>query len=583
MYILQLSDLHISDQTDIVLVKEKFQRLTPIINDIIPKNSDLLCCFLGDFCDMGNPDTFELIRECLAELMESLRVTLNTCNIEYELVPGNHDLCQSTDNNLNKDMSHFNQFASKLLDRDIAFSDNLSIFQSEHFNHHFILINTTHSTSHEYGIIDFPRLESLTIVPGSIVLTHHGPVSSDENDTAAIRNGYRLHHFLEKHNCTAFLHGHTHGYKRYTLGNDCQVIGVGPFLKNEGKYDISNQCNLIKITGDSVREVKTLTYQGDRKTWDAVHTYIKSEDNNYLGSDVYALYSRILKAANENNLLPNLRIQIQTSFDNYKSSITENFALFKNDAIMWQNPEGDPHLELTHGQQMNVSDMNWQDFVINSLKINPTSKRVIIPLINREIAFHSQDDKYLVSFDVLQLGFMSSSCNTLYMTVYMRALEIRHFLPINLYEIYLISEEIKKAFPSIEHLNICIFAFQAEVKKNYGCLRKSEIDLIRTGQLCRLICDKDYKSISKMLKQKINMGDTLIDTAWLLKLQEAFEDCYIAENQQNVITLILNVLSKLNNLKEIRTHNSSYLNSQESEEQYHIAMEALIHQLELLS
>lgn len=576
MYILQMADFHMDPTSDINVPQNKLQKLLPILQRMVPPNSDILCCLLGDFADKGNEGSFQIAAEVLTDFRDGLSSIWKGSCIEYEIVPGNHDLSCRSKWFPQKDLSAFNEFASNLLGHQISFNDNETVIESNHFGYHFLAVSTVISNETSFGSVDFNALKSCSTVPGSIIIAHHGAVSSDDTDGSAIRNGYRLHQFLEDRNCSAFLHGHTHGYKRYAVGNGCQVIGVGPMFKNEGIYDISNQCNIVKVTGGLVREIKTLTYQGDRDTWDVAQVYEKIEDNNYVDSDAYALYCRVLKDADENRLLPNLRIQIQTSFSAYEHSITENFALCKEDAIAWQSPVGSKYLEFTHGQQMNAKDLSWQEFVINSLRQNPTTKRAIIPLIDKERAFHASDDQYLVSFDVVQVGFASNAYKTLYITVYMRALEVRHFLPINLYEIYLIAKTIRESFTSVEELNVCLFAYRAEAKKNYGCFKKAYIDLLRESQICKLFAENDYMAIVTLLKQKSDMGDTVIDTSWLNRLKNATIDCCQAENKDRLVVQTNVVFEKLDALKERRECCSDYSITQEEENAFCVELERLI-------
>lgn len=577
MFILQIADFHMDPSADINVYKHKVQKLLPILQQNIPPHSDILCCLLGDFSDKGNDGSFLIANEVLSDLMVGLRSIWPENIIEYEIVPGNHDLCNSTKwPTKRKNLSAFNDFASTLLERKINYSSTKSIVESNHFGYHFISVSTVISEETSFGSMDFDALESTFADPGSIVIAHHGVVSSDDADSSSIRNGYRLHQFLEDKKCSAFLHGHTHGFKRYTVGNGCQVVGVGPMFKNEGKYDVSNQCNILKVTGGLVREIKTLTYQGDRDTWDSVQVYSKPEDNNYVNSDAYALYCQVLKDAQENKLLPNLRIQIQTSYTDYEKTITESFSTCKDDATAWQSPEPNEYLEFTHGQQMNLGGISWQDFIVQSLRQNPTTKRAIIPLIDKEKAFRAADDQYLVSLDIIQVGFSSDACKNLYITVYMRALEVRHFLPINLYEVYLIAKTIKNYFSSIEEINICLFAYRAEAKENYGCFKKSEIDVIRESKLSKLLTDKNYPAIVALLKQKRTMGETVIDVSWLNKLKNAVTDCCQADNTPALIAQIDRITAKLNALKKHRSQCSDYSITQDAELLYCAEIERLI-------
>ena len=576
MYILQLSDFHISTTVNVDALKSKIKRLLPIIGSQIPTSSQVVCCLLGDFSDKGNDRTFRIAEKILSEFQEGLSSVLGDSCIEYEIVPGNHDLCCCSEEPFHKDLSAFNEFASKLLGHQVNYDIDKPIIESNHFGYDFLAVSTVASAETSFGSINFDMLESCNTVPGSIVIAHHGAVSSDETDESAIRNGYRLHQFLENRSCSAFLHGHTHGYKRYAVGNGCQIIGVGPMFKNEGEYDISNQCNIVKITGGLVREIKTLIYHGDRDTWDVTQVYTKPEDNNYVDSDAYALYCRVLKDADESRLLPNLRIQIQSSFCAYEQSIVENFSLCRDDAIAWQSSAPNKYLECTHGQQMNTMDLTWQEFVVDALRQNPTTKRAIIPLIEREKAFHALDDQYLVSFDIVQVGFASNECKTLYITIYMRALEVRHFLPINLYETYLIAKTIKEYFPTVEELNICLFAYRAEAKKNYGCFKKAEIDILCESQLCQLLVERNYAAIIELLKAKSKMGDTVIDVGWLERLKNAAMFCYQGEDKNSLLKQVNTVLEKLHNLKQRRAQCSDYSITQEEESSYCLELEKLV-------
>lgn len=580
MYILQISDLHISPSINLKSLKEKIAKLVDTLSGLVPADSNILCCLLGDFTDKGNPRSFDTAAEAIAELKAGLSGMLIEGKVEYEILPGNHDLCRTSIINSKKNLSEFDRFATKVVDRPIVFSDT-PIIENVHFGYRFLSLNTVFLNTTDYGSVNFSALESFNQFPDSIVLAHHGVVSSDDSDSSVIRNGYRLHQFLERGNCVAFLHGHTHGYKHYSVGSNCQIIGVGPMFKNEGQYDISNQCNLIEITGSSVREVKTLLYQGDRGCWDSTLVYQKVEDYNYVSSDVYALYSRILNDATENRLLPNLRIQIQTSFTSYEKEITDKFSACEADAVAWQGLTPSEYLPDTHGRQMNVKDHTWQNFIITTLKNNPTSKRAIIPLIDREKAFCTPDDKYLVSLDIIQFGFASNSLQTLYITVYMRALEVRYFLPVNLYELYLIARELKEAFPMIENLKICIFAYRAEAKKDYACFKKADIDLLSESQLCAFFSKGNYGKIVSLLLQKSKMGDTVIDVAWLSKLKNAVKYCCEAKNKEELLAQIEVVQASLDSLKQIRTHCSDYSATQAKEDSYCTDLNSLIHLFEV--
>jgi hypothetical protein len=98
------------------------------------------------------------------------------------------------------------------------------------------------------------------------------------------------------------------------------------------------------------------------------------------------------------------------------------------DAREWQSFSRPKSLDYTHGELMCTDDTQWHEFAIKKLQENPTNKRTIIPLITKE---------------------------DLYITVYMRALEVHYFLSVNICKIYLIAKNIKEGIPTIKKVTVC--------------------------------------------------------------------------------------------------------------------------------
>lgn len=570
MYILQISDLHISQSSDIPELKEKITFLVSRLQSLLNPGDNLVCCLLGDFIDQGENAAFPKVKEVVLNLKKLLSRVVGEDHFAIELIPGNHDLCL---NGKERDLSHFNKFASNILENPSAFTDKLSIHAADHFKYHFILASSVLHAEHRHGTIDFEALNQHSPSPQTIVLTHHSLISGDETDDACIRNGYQLQKYLENGNVIALLHGHTHGCKRYTVGQDCQVIGVGPMFKDV--RDISNQCNLICFSGSTVQHIQTLIYQGDRREWDVVTTYEKTEDNSYNGTSVYKVYSQVLRDAEMIPSLPNLRIQIRQSYAHFKAEINDNFSSSVAAAEEWQSAQRSAYLPYTHGMLMNTKDTNWIDYIVQKLKQNPTSKRAIIPLIEKEAVFQSKDS-WLVSFDVVQFGFSNPDCSNLYITIYLRALEIRYFLPLNLCEVYLMAEKIRSHFPSIQNVTVCLFAFRAEAKRNYGCYRKAQIDLLNESCLCKIVADLNRREeLGALLQEKADMGDTVIDDLWLQKLKNALDAFYSETNKSEVMSLLEQVATTLGLLQSAREHCSDYSQTQAQEDRFTQALLSL--------
>lgn len=564
MFVLQISDLHISENTDCGKIREKIDQLEERLRVLVPSESKLACCLLGDFIDQGKSSVFPKVKELLKHLKATLMRIVEEAHLSFFLIPGNHDLCDDAASG-KKTLEAFDKFATDFLPDDVSFTSGNSIYERDCFGYHFISISTILNGEHHFGAIDFSLLGQCSFPEKTIVLTHHALVSGDSTDTASIRNGYELQRILEEKEVVALLHGHTHGCKRYTVGSDCHVIGVGPMFKTV--TDISNQCNLIQINGSRVHQISALTYQDDRKVWDVNVIYERNQDNNYFSRSVYSLYNKLLCDAQDDPLLPNLRIQFKQKFTEFESEITDKFSSCMEDACVWQGTDCPKTLAYTHGQLMNMGETKWDQYVIDTLRKNPTSKRAIVPLIDKKMAYKGGDEE-LVSFDVVQFGFANAASTELYVTVYLRALEIRHFLPINLCEIYLMAKKIQNEIQYIDSISVCFFAFRAEAKKNYGCYKKAKIDLLNESEICKLVTKRENGELKALLLEKAGMGDTVIDEAWLNRVRNAVTNFYEDANKTDIIQRIEATHTALLHLKEVRQRCSDYTTTQPVEDEF---------------
>lgn len=73
---------------------------------------------------------------------------------------------------------------------------------------------------------------------------------------------------------------------------------------------------------------------------------------------------------------------------------------------------------------------------------------------------------HLPSLDVIQFGFDDDTKSKLHLTVYMRALEVNHFLKINIAEMYLLIGSVCDKFRSIQTLELNVIAFRAQFKSS---------------------------------------------------------------------------------------------------------------------
>ncbi len=566
MKLIQISDLHISTTGDIEILLDKINTMLAALGTVIKSGEKVVCFIIGDIINKGENNAYELAKPIIQKLIGGINDIVGSENNAVEILPGNHDVCKG-------DLQSFNRFASDVLGKEINYSDTNSIYKLDLFGYSFVCISSVLYGETSFGQIDLEHLASEKIAQNSIFITHHALINGDKTDSAAIRDGYGFQTFLEENNALALLHGHTHGCKRYSIGQECQVIGVGPMFKEE--TDISNQCNLIEINGNMVTKIDTLIYQGDRKNWDIVTTFQKKLNNYYYEQSIYSAYKQVAENTASQIKINNLSMCIEQTYADFEKEIITYFSRYEEDAKKWQSHIVSNDLLYTHSQLMDNNDEKWEEFVISSLEAKPTSKRVIIPLISKEMAYKGGDDK-LVSFDIVQFGFFDNSRTHLYITVYMRALETSRFLPINIYEIYLMADQVHKKIRNIENITVCLLAFCAESNDNYGCYKIPQIETLSTTKLCKLLANKDWKRLTELLEEKVSLSDSIIDLKWINNLEDVFCDFYDSANQQSILQQIRKIKDSLQTYKAAREKTSNYAETKKEESEVNQTINTLI-------
>ena len=130
MYILQISDLHLSNQSNIEVLLCKTMLLCNKINELKNESdSQIVCCILGDLVDKGDQNSYDKVRIILESLRENLNKSFGAENVRFLLLPGNHDLC--TERKKKKTLTAFNKFAVQFLGFNEVDSTFSSIKESD--------------------------------------------------------------------------------------------------------------------------------------------------------------------------------------------------------------------------------------------------------------------------------------------------------------------------------------------------------------------------------------------------------------------------------------------------------------------
>ena len=584
--IIHLSDWHIQEE----LGEKKMiaKKLIDTVGDQIQKDDKVAVCICGDIVDKGSDgdilkkyENAKIIGNMLKEMLTS-----KTTDYRIMVVPGNHDIRLKPQPFFEKCMCRrersynfdgFRDFAAELTgSEDYNNYTKQSIISVEFADITWLLCNTAYHGNRRYGRIDAERIkkELADAKKPTVLLMHHTLFSSDENDSSTLRNGYEIVNSI-KSNTIAILHGHTHGYKKVSLGDNCQVVGVGPFLKDI--MDIGKQINVLEIASGGLHSVDNYVYHGDSAV-SSYRLYHSEGNTTFVGSDLKGLVSKVRNAAKEHFRINNVLIRYQSDLTQMKRQIDTDFAEQLEAAQKWQEPQCPVDMWHNHGQIIQSRDS--RKYIKDLLNNNPTSRRALITLIEQDqVQKSAGNTEYLPSFDIVQFSFPSDKRCELIISLYMRALEVGTFLPINLCELYLLADYLREANLSVSTVDISIFANRITEIPDIDTYKKAMIDMIDIGTLKALVDSQRNQEIIEMLIEKRDKKETPIRIEGL----NALKACFFKPEYKKDLT---GIISAISNLEKYRTDHSDCndygTNNKQLEklkERVHAAYQKLINRL----
>ena len=556
MQIIQIADLHISESMDLKLIQARISKLYDAMQPKMSKDEELLICLLGDIVDRGDSSVYAIATYVIRFLVDIF--------VEFSPViafaPGNHDLCScpyipnipDVCTEQKCALEHFVNFAKEF---DTSCDYNESIIHKEFCDIDIILANSVFHSNCKYGLLDTEELEHIELNRPALLVTHHTFLSEGDNDTSAIRNAYKVFDIIGRKNIVGIFHGHTHGYKDINIGDKCPVIGVGPFLKEVP--NVNNQANLVIATSSGIHKVINYYYSGDLDRFDERVLYARNSVI-YSGMDIGSVYKQIVTDTKKLDVLPNMQLNLKMPYNEFNTQVECIFSEDIQVAELWQKTDKVPDsLYYNHGDYMKVEKETAIGFIVEELLSKATSSRAIIPLINFKDVLKSGDG-FLPSFDLVQFGFLSEAKTTLIVTVYLRALEVNHFLKINICEIYVLCKQIAKEIRSITDINVNLLAFRAQYKEKFGCFRKAEIDLISESKLLMMI-QKNAEDIVPLLVEKKDYSETVIQDKGIHNLSRALNTIHEETPVKETILEIIEKITKtMEELKCERQKTSNY-------------------------
>lgn len=545
--IIQISDLHLDKDTDLDNCIKIVGRFNEAIKSKVDKDDKLIICTCGDILNKADTDGFLKAKE----IFNYIREQLKNYDISFEFVPGNHEL-----NEEKREFSGFDNFIKEYTDNQYSY-DNMNIINRKYDELNIMLVNSVFHKDKNYGCIDRDRIASeLKHIDSNVILVmHHTMISEYQGDQSQIRDSYKLLRDLAGKNIVGLLHGHTHGYSNIKLLEECKVVGVGPFLKKQ--EDINLQFNMINIVADKIDEVHNFRYSQDINSYTGSLVYKREDINYFKGKELKSIYKEILKGTKEYGIINNFNMNLNTDLSSFIESVEIIFKDSIDIAQSWQLKESPNTLYYNHGEYMHTKENNSIDYVIDELKRKATSSRAIIPLLRLEDVLKG-GDSFLPSLDSIQFGFTNEERNELCITIYMRALEVKNFLPVNICEVYLMVKQIQHEIRSIKKININIFAFRAQYKEKFGCFKKADIDMLKSYDIMKYTMKKDTSTIIRWLENKLDLSETIIHLDGLIHLDESIsrddDDFYTEELKVS----LKNLIRSMDGLRILREKTSNY-------------------------
>lgn len=255
MKLLMISDLHICGITDSYLkrIYLRIDRVFEVINREVVFKDHLVVVMCGDVVDCGDRSYYSSAEKIFDYMREKAKV--QQLDVEFVMIPGNHDLCDNS-------FHAFDMFCKKY-QCDAGEFELGSCYSKKVEDINFILANSAFHKDYNYGKVEADEIRKCADPNAcNILLTHHSPMSEDENDTAAIREMPRLLDVINEQHIKYHLHGHTHGTYWTKIGYDCYSLGVGAMFQAAG--EMGSQFHLITIRGNEICEAKNYYYFIDR-------------------------------------------------------------------------------------------------------------------------------------------------------------------------------------------------------------------------------------------------------------------------------------------------------------------------------
>lgn len=194
-----LSDLHLRAEVETYKTSERIKRLCSKIRQSADMGENILFVILGDIADKGEELSFATARDNLSLIQEELK----DYAVEFEFVPGNHDLEKGS-------LSLFDQLTSSYGSKHTF--DSTSVYSTVHDKVNFIFADSTLSRDYAApGRLDLDAIRA-NFKQGvtNILFCHHALSHGHGDPHDVVEDSATVIAHLNSIGISYFFHGHVH-------------------------------------------------------------------------------------------------------------------------------------------------------------------------------------------------------------------------------------------------------------------------------------------------------------------------------------------------------------------------------------
>ena len=575
MKIIHIADLHLSTKEDIDNAQIFKDKIIESLKNII-KNDAVMMIFSGDYVDQGK-DYFDKAFDFLCELENDIQqVNKNGTYLGIYCCPGNHDSSNASLELFNCMYKRINQESCHSYSK----KNTVQFVELSQSNLDLFLVNSSYEDDYKSVHVNIEHLRHAlekSKALNKIVVLHHPVINSENSNNASLKNAHEFLLLIQEYNVSLVLHSHVHQADCIPFGHDgVSIISVGTLLSESGK-NINNQFNLIALENNDSISVNNYKYNADHSHKGAKGGFIPallwekkkmSDNQSIISSSFKDIYDRLYSTLSANNNLMNISVCYKNQFSVLQKEIHTEFSEALVKAEQWQAAEKPANLAFNHGERIysnfvpSASPSPFE-YVIKALE-KDYNNRAIIPLYTSQEVKESKDGN-LPSFTLIQCGFSDETKSEFVLTLYLRAWEISKFAKINICELFLVCEKVKKKYGTVKNVNINIFAFRSHIHKDFSCFEKASLDIKENIiKVANYIATHQVDKIIALLAEKKQTNETVIVLDGLVALKENVQAALEIETEKGdsyYSKELLENLSKLvllmEEIKDIRSQNSN--------------------------